>query len=439
MEFASDPDFADAQSCTGDTITGLAAGTYYVRVKETENTKAGVAAQIAVSEGVNTIAIPVATTGLTYNGSEQTGVVEGTGYTLTGHTATNAGSYTATATLVTGYQWSDGSTEPKTIVWEIAKAAAPAAPTGLTATAPTSFGGSDGMISGVDSTMEYSADGITFYPCTDESISGLKAGTYYVRFKETRNTKASISTTLVINEPVGSVPVIFTISLPNGVIGTAYSYPLQASGTGPIEWSLADGSALPAGLSLSKEGLISGTPATVGTVSFTAKAKNSAGEDEVKLTLTIDAVPTAPQIITVEVAPSHTFIQGKASTTTITIGRGLRDLSANNFASLTVDGQRIQQDRETFEVYSGSVIVRLHPAYLNTLSVGEHHVVIGLQGSVYDGRSVETRITVIPEASTNASPMPPKTGDTSHPVAWLTTILLALFGAVGLISKRKRA
>ena len=70
----------------------------------------------------------VAPTGktLTYNGKAQTGVDSGVGYTLSETTtATNAGTYTATATLKEGYVWLDGKTEPKTITWKINKAGNP--------------------------------------------------------------------------------------------------------------------------------------------------------------------------------------------------------------------------------------------------------------------------------------------------------------------------
>ena len=68
------------------------------------------------------IDIPKANTNLTYNGNPQIGVNEGTGYTLTDNTATNAGTYTAKATLEAGYKWSDGSTDVKEISFEIKKA-----------------------------------------------------------------------------------------------------------------------------------------------------------------------------------------------------------------------------------------------------------------------------------------------------------------------------
>ena len=69
------------------------------------------------------IPIPEAVSGLIYTGEEQTGVHEGTGYTLTGHTGTSAGTYTATATLDSGYCWADGTTSPKQILWSIASPA----------------------------------------------------------------------------------------------------------------------------------------------------------------------------------------------------------------------------------------------------------------------------------------------------------------------------
>lgn len=59
---------------------------------------------------------------LEYNGTEQTGVTEQTGYTLEGTTkAKLPGTYSVTATLEEGYKWNDGSTDPKTQTWKIVK------------------------------------------------------------------------------------------------------------------------------------------------------------------------------------------------------------------------------------------------------------------------------------------------------------------------------
>jgi hypothetical protein len=57
---------------------------------------------------------------------------------------------------------------------------------------------------------------------------------------------------------------IATSSLPNGTVGMAYSQSLSATGgTGPYTWTMTSGT-LPAGLALSPNGVISGTPTTAG-------------------------------------------------------------------------------------------------------------------------------------------------------------------------------
>lgn len=67
-----------------------------------------------------------------------------------------------------------------------------------------------------------------------------------------------------------------TASLPAGAVGVRYSVRLQAiSGTAPYTWSVSGG-ALPAGLTLSPAGVISGTPTASGTASFTAAAVDAA-------------------------------------------------------------------------------------------------------------------------------------------------------------------
>ncbi len=61
-------------------------------------------------------------------------------------------------------------------------------------------------------------------------------------------------------------PVIQTTSLLTGTVGVAYSQTLRAAlGTPPYTWSLGEVGALPAGLTLSSSGVISGTPKAAGT------------------------------------------------------------------------------------------------------------------------------------------------------------------------------
>ena len=74
---------------------------------------------------------------------------------------------------------------------------------------------------------------------------------------------------------VASSLAIVTTDLPGGIAGESYSAQLTASGgRSPYTWSLIDGSQLPAGLSLSPDGSITGIPAG-GTTSFTVQVTDS--------------------------------------------------------------------------------------------------------------------------------------------------------------------
>ncbi len=131
------------------------------------------------------ISVPQAITGLTYTGAPQTGVAADiTFYNLSGHQQTDAGDYTAVASLVSpGYQWSDGVPGDRQIPWTIAKAEGPAAPEGLAASAPLASGG-NGQIMGTSASMEYSVstDFASASPCGDLQTE-VPAGTYYIREK----------------------------------------------------------------------------------------------------------------------------------------------------------------------------------------------------------------------------------------------------------------
>jgi hypothetical protein len=63
---------------------------------------------------------------------------------------------------------------------------------------------------------------------------------------------------------------ITTGSLPSATEGTAYSATLAASGGGSLSWTVSAGS-LPAGLSLGSNGVLSGTPTSAGSYTFTVR------------------------------------------------------------------------------------------------------------------------------------------------------------------------
>ena len=100
---------------------------------------------------------------------------------------------------------------------------------------------------------------------------------------------------------------IITTSPPNGVVGAAYSQTLSvAGGTTPYTWTLTSGT-LPAGLTLNTStGVISGTPTTAGTVSFTVQVTDASNQTDSKLLSVVIASAANPLSITTAALPNGT-------------------------------------------------------------------------------------------------------------------------------------
>jgi hypothetical protein len=117
-------------------------------------------------------------------------------------------------------------------------------------------------------------------------------------------------------------PKITTTSLPSGTVGKAYSYVLTATGTAPITWSIVG--SLPPGLTLNPNtGLISGTPTTAKTYSFTVRATNIAGMDSKPLNISVISTAVPPKITTTSlpsgtVGKAYSYVLTATGTTPIT-------------------------------------------------------------------------------------------------------------------------
>jgi hypothetical protein len=104
---------------------------------------------------------------------------------------------------------------------------------------------------------------------------------------------------------------ISTTSLPNGTVGVAYSQALAgAGGTGTgYVWTIVSG-ALPAGLTLSSGGAISGTPTAAGVANFRVRLTDSSGAFiEQNLSITVNppvTIPTASPVATGTVGIPYT-------------------------------------------------------------------------------------------------------------------------------------
>lgn len=152
----------------------------------------------------NEVTPPTAKTNLVYNGKEQTGVDSGKGYTIKDNTATDAGDYKATATLDSGYTWTDGTTDVKEISWSIA----PAELTSVGVTKTLYF--YDGNVHKPDVTV-VRAGAITV-PDTDYSLSWSNENSQEVGFytveatATTKNFTGTATVTYEISNGIAKVP-----------------------------------------------------------------------------------------------------------------------------------------------------------------------------------------------------------------------------------------
>ena len=108
-----------------------------------------------------------------------------------------------------------------------------------------------------------------------------------------------------------------TVSLSRGTLGIPFSQAFIVAqqgyqpAWGPFAYSITDG-ALPAGLSLSAAGVLSGTPTAVGTFTFMVEAGNLSGSDRRECTITIVS-PPSPIVDTLDDNFDQDFSPGQFS------------------------------------------------------------------------------------------------------------------------------
>ncbi|TAN20565.1 MAG: hypothetical protein EPN33_14445 [Acidobacteria bacterium] len=145
------------------------------------------------------------------------------------------------------------------------------------------------------------------------------------------STSASASVSITVNPP----PVVTTSSLPDGTVGTTYSATLAASGgTGTLAWAVSSGS-LPAGLSLTSGGVVSGTPTEAGKSNFSVTATDAAkvSSAAAAFSLTISGATTALTIATTALAGA---IAGSAYSATLAATGGTAPYSWSLAAGSTL-------------------------------------------------------------------------------------------------------
>lgn len=136
--------------------------------------------------------------------------------------------------------------------------------------------------------------GLTLSP--QGALTGVPTheGSHSVTVVATDSNGNRITRDVVIEVAAASAPpVITTDSLPGATVDEPFSGQLDANGLQPISYTVTSG-ALPAGLTLSTQGSLTGTPTEAGEFTFTITATNADGVDSVSYILTVASATVAP-------------------------------------------------------------------------------------------------------------------------------------------------
>jgi len=273
-------------ACPNGEITGLIPGTYQVRVAAASTLFSGFITPITISEYgltpevrpnpsinfVNETLTSLAAGEYTFNGSP---------ITVTGTTQSIKDFISSVQVQLTIIKLGNGITtsnsDSRTVTLP-QRRAAPATPTERAVT-KTSI-----QITTVNN-AEYSIDyfpgkeNATWENGNNLTFSGLESGALYKIYARYRanspaNNFASVITEIPLQSSTLLAAKITTTSLPDWIVGTPYYQTLQADGTGTITWTRASGT-LPTGINLSASGVLSGTPTSPGSYTFTIRARNN--------------------------------------------------------------------------------------------------------------------------------------------------------------------
>ncbi|GAB3753153.1 hypothetical protein GCM10028817_18540 [Spirosoma pomorum] len=151
------------------------------------------------------------------------------------------------------------------------------------------------------------------------TITGLSPGTtYYVRAYATNSAGTSYGSPVVTFTTSAPTITIAPTTLPGGTVGLAYAQTFTASGgTAPYTYAVTAG-ALPAGMTLTSSGTLSGTPTAGGTFNFTVRAIDVGGFISTRAYSLAIAAPT----ITVSPASLPNGTAGTAYSLNITASGG---------------------------------------------------------------------------------------------------------------------
>lgn len=413
-------------------ITGLAPGKVLVRVAGTDTVKPGAAAEVTVPEysgppgkedgpdapeGLT----PVAPTGKDRSDGKVTGVDETMEYSFDGGATWRPVVGTAVTGLISGINVTVRVRETETtkagkpimvVIPDFVKADGPAAPSGLSAAAPTSKDGTDGRITGVDETMEYSTDGGTnWQPVTGTEITGFSAGAaVMIRIKETDTTYAGEAAALTIPAP----PAVLTgISITKAPDKTTYTEGETFDQTGMvIDATYSDGSSKSVtDYEIAPFGALAATDTAV-------EIRYAENGTTKTASLDIHVDPPEPIAYKMILGMNRTFYTSADS------AEFASDADFSKFVRVEIDGKEL--DGAHYEAKAGSTVITLKKVCISSLKAGVHTLEI-----VSSDGSAKTQFTIVAA--------PPQTGDRSSYALWLALLLISGSALAGMTAGRRKA
>ena len=197
---------------TAKTVNGLTSNCT-ITVKKVEVTSLTIATQPTKTSYY--VGDTLNTAGLTLKAT----YTNGTAKTISSGFTCNVSKLTSTGTQTVTVSYGG-----KTVSFKVSVTKAPqAAPAGLKAAAPSTSYTADGTITGTTAAMEWTAKGSTAYTaCTGNTVTGLAAGTYLVRYAETATHLASKAAEVTVPAYVAAFqPLTLSFDPTDGVLDLA--------------------------------------------------------------------------------------------------------------------------------------------------------------------------------------------------------------------------
>jgi uncharacterized repeat protein (TIGR01451 family) len=146
------------------------------------------------------------------------------------------------------------------------------------------------------------------------------------------NPTALLESTITVNQ----APAI-SGTPPGGTVGQVYSFTYDVTGAPAPTVTLLAGTSLPPGLALSAAGVISGTPTTAGTFSFTVEASNGVNPTALlESTITVQAVAKPKADVSVAITGPATAKKGTPVTYQVAVTNAGPQTSVNVGATILV-------------------------------------------------------------------------------------------------------